>query len=780
MKHLYRLVVIGIVSIGVSATPFLTRAAAPTIFISEVSWAGSSLSASDEFIELYNASDETISLTDWSLHGAATSGEALALPKDAAIPPYSTYLIANYDINEDNSALLSAPDLVTPQLALPNTKLSVALVDARGTVLDRVGTGIGSPPAGSAGVSLMRVDASADGTSDEAWAATSVSLGFKTNLIDLGTPGAHDWIETQEAEVGEEVFEPASAPEAKTNVEVISEPEPASMMEVEVNVETVPEPDPIQVHPSQDDVITVIYRGFVFELNLPKQNIVESLSSTTTSIEAPNVPATNNVVQTVSPPTSELAKLMASAADSASASDTKTETVPEELEPTIPAMSLQTLRFSEIYPNTVGNDEEEEYIEIENFGNAPVDLLGWSIQDAAEKIWTADGSFKLKAGEVIALPRVLTKIVLNNNEETLTLTHPNRQVIDVISYGKAEKGATYTRAGNAWSWQSPTPNIVETAAARETAGAEATGTLVVPDVVVSARVAVQTSSSASSSTSEPPMAIVLKTTEETISLDETEESSGKASSSKSATPSGFRAMSIAQARTTDLGTSVRVEGVVTALPGIFASQSFYMENGEDMQSRAGVQVYLHSADFPPLALGDRIRVSGVTSQNRGEARIKLSGREAIEVLGSGLADAQDIQLDTVGEVTEARLVTVEALVESARSDEMTLVEGEATLRVASRERTSVSFAAIPSGSRVRVTGIVSELNGTYTLLPRSQSDISIVEMPANENPVAAGIVNASKPPTGLYGGLLLLGMLATLGFWIARSRKDQDLTLTNA
>ena len=737
MNHFYRLFLVGFMSLGLSATPLLTHATTPTIFVSEVAWAGSSLSASDEFIELFNTTNNPISLANWSLHGSATGGEALSLPQDAVIQPHSTYLIANYDVDNENSALEVIPDFATSSLSLGNTKLSVALVDDTGAVLDQVGDGVGSPPAGSVGVSMTRIDSSLNGSVPEAWASTESSRNFKTGLSDLGTPGFH---------------EPPSPPAPESQEEEVTTPAP--LIEPEPQVEA----PPIQVLPNNQNVITVIYQGYVFALNLPDQHLATSVSAMPEVVSSP--PATSMIEVAVSP-----------APVPSAPNVTPTVVEPEATpEPVVTAMSLQTLRFSEIYPNTTGNDEEEEYIEIENFGNAPIDLNGWSVSDATEKTWTADGSLVLQAQGVVALARPLTKITLNNSNETLKLMHPNRQVVDLIAYGASTKGLTYTRNGDTWSWQNPTPNEIVASPVSNVTEEETSNALVVPNIVMSSS-AQTTSSVVTSSTSEEPETVVLSVTEATTST--TKQSASSTKTSTSSTSLNVRAMTVREARQAVLGSSVRVEGTVIATPGTFTTQSFYLEDD------AGIQVYLHSADFPVLSLGDRVRVSGVTSQNRGEARIKLASASAIEVLSSGNTSPQEAQIDTINESTEAELVTVEGLVESARSDEMTLVKDAVSLRVSARERTGISFAAIGSGSTVRITGIVSETNGAYSLLPRSQSDIQILDVGTPEASMVPGLVSPQKPPTGLYGTLLLLASVSLLGFWFLKSRNHSDLTLTN-
>ncbi|MFH1631648.1 MAG: lamin tail domain-containing protein [bacterium] len=155
----------------------------PTIYISEINWAGSSGSAADEWIELFNSGNEAVDMNGWILTGSATSGEALDLGEGAVIEAGSTLLIANYGIGHDKTTLGVEPGLVTAALAIPNSGLSIMLVTPDGVVIDEVGFS-GAPDFGSTD---PRASMERDLSTLEWFTSTS-----NINLLDsaqLGTPG---------------------------------------------------------------------------------------------------------------------------------------------------------------------------------------------------------------------------------------------------------------------------------------------------------------------------------------------------------------------------------------------------------------------------------------------------------------------------------------------------------------------------------------------------------------------------------------------------------------
>lgn len=170
-----------------SAVPLASHAAtSSSVMIGEVAWAGSSLSTSDEWLELWNTSDTPVAVGGWSLQGAGESGKTIFLPPDAVLAPHGTYLIANYASSDAKSSLAIEPQVVTTTISLSNSSLAITLLDASGTVIDSAGTG-DAPPAGASLPIKMSMIRSGD-----TWVSATSSLNLKAGLSDLATPGVCD------------------------------------------------------------------------------------------------------------------------------------------------------------------------------------------------------------------------------------------------------------------------------------------------------------------------------------------------------------------------------------------------------------------------------------------------------------------------------------------------------------------------------------------------------------------------------------------------------------
>lgn len=122
--------------------------------------------------------------------------------------------------------------------------------------------------------------------------------------------------------------------------------------------------------------------------------------------------------------------------------------------------------INEIFPNPVGSDEENEFIELKNIGDIEVDLTGWFLSDATNK------KYKITQGKVspqglIIFKRKMTKISLNNSgEEEVKLYSPNGTLVDSVKYsGSVKENFSYAKKEGVFFWTSePTPekeNIIK-------------------------------------------------------------------------------------------------------------------------------------------------------------------------------------------------------------------------------------------------------------------------------------------------------------------------------
>jgi len=127
-----------------------------------------------------------------------------------------------------------------------------------------------------------------------------------------------------------------------------------------------------------------------------------------------------------------------------------TATIPSAT--TIATPTLKTLRLTELYPNTTGNDATEEYVRLQNTGNEPMNVNGWMLKDASGKISKLSGLETLAPGATMQIFRSVTNLALNNDADTVYLIAPDEQVVDQVSYANPKEGDTYRSTQSGWQW----------------------------------------------------------------------------------------------------------------------------------------------------------------------------------------------------------------------------------------------------------------------------------------------------------------------------------------
>ena len=114
------------------------------VFFSELMWRGSSVSTADEWIELYNSSDEIVDLSGWVVYNDAKDEGMVEIEK-GQIAPRAYFLISNNDKDHEfkngESVLDIAPDIIDSGVSLSNSEFSLSLMNASGDVVDKAGDG---------------------------------------------------------------------------------------------------------------------------------------------------------------------------------------------------------------------------------------------------------------------------------------------------------------------------------------------------------------------------------------------------------------------------------------------------------------------------------------------------------------------------------------------------------------------------------------------------------------------------------------------------------------
>ncbi len=162
-----------------TATPTPAPVPVRAVIISEVAWAGTSASAADEWVELYNTTDQPIDLAGWRLV-AADGAPNIALR--GVIPAHGFFLLERTD--DTTVADIAADQIYTG--ALGNAGESLTLYGPRGEIVDTANADGGAWPAGDAAshASMERI-----GTAPDSAAAWGTNTGFRTRGHDAsGNP----------------------------------------------------------------------------------------------------------------------------------------------------------------------------------------------------------------------------------------------------------------------------------------------------------------------------------------------------------------------------------------------------------------------------------------------------------------------------------------------------------------------------------------------------------------------------------------------------------------
>jgi len=192
---------------------------------------------------------------------------------------------------------------------------------------------------------------------------------------------------------------------------------------------------------------------------------------------------------------------------------------------------------------------------------------------------------------------------------------------------------------------------------------------------------------------------------------------------------------VAQSKLAGLKSWVEFFAVVTVPPGLFNGTIYVADTALDGATAGiGVNVYLRRGEFPPLAEGDRVRVSGRFDSFRGEMELVLDNANQIWPMGTNAPlRPLPVTVADIGESLEGRLVTFRGAVAGWQGESILLVDPARpeipAVRVTVRSSLPWKRPYVQKGEWWRVTGVVSQFalahpwNGGYRVLARYKSDL---------------------------------------------------------
>ena len=736
---------------------------APQIFVSEINWAGSSLSTADEWIKLYNAGPNDVDASGFVLTGAATSGQALSLALGTMIPAGTDLLISNYDLGA-KSVLTERPDLVTTALSLPNSGLHIFLSMIDGTVLDEVNFG-STPKFGSTDpftpafrdlVTLQWQSVTAE-TVDE-----SVGADPGIGPIDENPePTVEVTVEIHQVEANAPSDSPINGGEIEQEPDIEITPEPVvaepvvEIPVIETPAESAPEPtiNEISVAETEIEIVSAIIPPVMDELveepitNETVTEILEPIIEPTPIIEIAKVAPVEVIEITTNESESneELPPIVAS----------------EEIE-TVTVAETPVLKFSpnSIIINEIMSDPSDgvEWIELFNPGTENIDLTNWSITDATDKATILSGVIEAQSYFIVEAP----KGRLNNDGDEVNLFDPSGALINAMSYGTADlkspsKGQSLSLVNNTWTETVPT-----VAAANQEIITEEIYDQTIPAVdTPTIEQAVLQDVGAEPTENVAHISTTSSTTNRVINLVKPTSTPVKKLTAAKVVATKSLAKSSATKTTT-------VSGIVTALPGTFGDQIMFID---------GIQVYANNKDWPELKIGDVVTVKGTLSTNQGEQRIKIKTASDVKVIGSQISIPVSVTSNQLSNESEGKLVVVEGNVEERDDNRLTLTDENGPMAIIAYSKTGLSWLDLPS-THLKITGIIRHINGETLIYPRDSNDIEFI----TDDPMILTPITGSIDATTTIGinwlsylaYALLGGTLSVLAFWFLRSIRNPN------
>lgn len=220
------------------------------------------------------------------------------------------------------------------------------------------------------------------------------------------------------------------------------------------------------------------------------------------------------------------------------------------------------------------------------------------------------------------------------------------------------------------------------------------------------------------------------------------------------------AITVAEARTKAVGTTVTIEGVVTTEPGAFGGQAFYLQD-----ETAGIYVFQHTSGFHA---GDTVKVTAATTIYNSE--FELTDIVAIEKTGTASVPAP-IEVTAItdgnqGQLVQLKNVTIENIISATPvgSFEFDAVAADgATTHIRVDTRTGVTETSFPytAGDKIDITGVSAIFKDVYQLKPRSLNDfVPAEDQGGGEQPSTPAAGAPGKPvlssdngyTTGLFEG----------------------------
>jgi hypothetical protein len=404
-----------------------------------------------------------------------------------------------------------------------------------------------------------------------------------------------------------------------------------------------------------------------------------------------------------------------------------------------------TVRINEFLPDPSGADTGREWIELFNLSGSEINLKDWTLDDeeGGSTSYKIPADFILPAGGYALFGNDATKLVLNNTSDHVRLFSPDGKMIDDAAYSgvKENQADSYFSTGFVWN-NNLTPGAVNSLAI----------------AAVDAPLAV----ASNQTTGLTPMTLAKLAYSSTPATKKT----STAVKAKSQGPLPL-VVSIVEARKLAVGTLIQLVGKVSARPGPLGDRVAYLADAE-----AGLQIYYSKADWPDFRVGDTLAVVGKLSESLGERRLLIAAKTDIVINGSGQPSdiaPLNLQAEAIGEEKEGMLIALSGEVVEKNGAKIKLADDSGEAIIWFKAGANISANTYTLGDKIKVTGIVSQYNSEYRILPRGANDLEQITIPPAEDTAPPFAVKspASAPARSFPWFTLAIVSLSVAGAGVA-------------
>ncbi|MDP3057560.1 MAG: lamin tail domain-containing protein [bacterium] len=420
--------------------------------ISEIQIAG--VTADDEFIELYNPTDQEINLTGYSLKKKTKTGTESVLVansyfQDMVIKPHG-YLLLTHKESYQGSA---PSNIEWPKSYSLSSDNAILLYNDKGVVSDKVGWGasadfeaaafLENPLAGQSLERKSGIDSTRDTLASGAdkffgngWDMDNNSMDFVLQTISNPQNSAspiEPAIENSQAPASSPI--PPSTPSSNPVASISPVSKSFPVAEAGADREAVIGEN---IDFDGSDSFDSTGKDLIFSWDFGDKTGAKGINVS----HIYNAIGEYNVI------------LKVNNGENISEDSLKLKIIAPEFS--------DKIILSEILPNPPGADKDGEWIELFNSGDKRVNLLGWILSSSAKtsgKQYVFSGDRFIEPKKFLAIKRSESGLVLANEGGKVSLIWPADKILSEVSYGSAKDGKSYAFINNSWQWADiPTPN----------------------------------------------------------------------------------------------------------------------------------------------------------------------------------------------------------------------------------------------------------------------------------------------------------------------------------